>query len=144
MSKKILALVLAALILASALPAEAGQAKVYRVGVIHQGGPYKAVVDGLRDGLRQLGYEEGKHIVLEIRDTKSDLKLVEEAAKTFERERVNLIYRSRMLPRKSPLFFPSAATPSPADSCRALGDLEGDSRVFSTRPRISRGNGSRS
>ena len=71
---------------------EAQQAKVYRVGVIHQGGPYKAVVDGLRDGLRQLGYEEGKQILLEIRDTKSDLKLVEEAARTFERERVNLIY----------------------------------------------------
>ena len=71
---------------------EAQQAKVYRVGVIHQGGPYKAVVDGLRDGLRQLGYEEGKQILLEIRDTKSDLKLVEEAAKIFERERVNLIY----------------------------------------------------
>ncbi len=72
--------------------AEAQQAKVYRVGVIHQGGPYRAVVDGLRDGLGQLGYEEGKHIVLEIRDTKSDLKLVEEAARTFERERINLIY----------------------------------------------------
>jgi putative ABC transport system substrate-binding protein len=72
--------------------AEAQQAKVYRVGVIHQGGPYRAVVDGLRDGLRELGYEDGKQILLEIRDTKSDLKLVEEAAKTFERERVNLIY----------------------------------------------------
>jgi putative ABC transport system substrate-binding protein len=72
--------------------AEAGQAKVNRVGVIHQGGPYKVVVDGLRDGLAQLGYEEGKQILLEIRDTKSDLKLVEEAARTFERERVNSIY----------------------------------------------------
>jgi putative ABC transport system substrate-binding protein len=71
---------------------EAQQAKVYRVGVIHQGGPYRAVVDGLRDGLRQLGYEEGKQIVLEIRDTKSDPKLVEETARIFERERVNLIY----------------------------------------------------
>jgi putative tryptophan/tyrosine transport system substrate-binding protein len=72
--------------------AAAGQAKVYRVGVIHQGGPYKAVVDGLQDGLRQLGYEEGKQILLEIRDTKSDLKLVEEVARNFERERINLIY----------------------------------------------------
>ncbi len=42
--------------------AEAQQPKIYRVGVIHQGGPYGAVVDGLRDGLRQLGYEEGKQI----------------------------------------------------------------------------------
>ena len=72
--------------------AEAQQAKVYLVGVIHQGGPYKAVVDGLRDGLRQLGYEDGKQILLEIRDTKADLKLVEEAARIFEREKINLIY----------------------------------------------------
>jgi putative ABC transport system substrate-binding protein len=92
MSVKISALLSAALIVASAHLAEAGQAKVYRVGVIYQGGPYKAVVDGLRDGLRQLGYEEGKQITLESRDTKSDLKLVEQNAKTFERENINLIY----------------------------------------------------
>jgi putative ABC transport system substrate-binding protein len=71
---------------------EAQQTKGYRVGVIHQGGPYVAVVDGLRDGLRELGYEEGKHIRLDIQDTKGDLKAVEEAARVFERERVNLIY----------------------------------------------------
>ena len=92
MSKKIFAFALGALLFALNFSVEAQQAKVYRVGVIHQGGPYKAVVDGLRDGLRQSGYEEGKQIHLEIRDTKSDLKLVEEAAKTFERERFNLIY----------------------------------------------------
>jgi putative tryptophan/tyrosine transport system substrate-binding protein len=72
--------------------AEAQQAKVYRVGVIHHGGPYKAVVDGFRDGLGQLGLEEGKHFLLNIRDSKSDLKAVEEAARNFERERVNLIF----------------------------------------------------
>ena len=122
------------------------------MGVIHQGGPYKAVVDGLRDGLRQLGYEEGKQILLEIRDTKSDLKLVEEAARTFERERINLIYAvdhvcshsgQECYLEESPLFSPSAATRSPADSCRALGNLEEDLQVFSTRPRISRGSGSK-
>ncbi len=91
MSKKICFPLLAAIILISVDLAYAQQAKIYRVGVIHQGGPYGAVVDGLRDGLRQLGYEEGKQIRLEIRDTKSDPKLVEEAARIFERERVNLI-----------------------------------------------------
>jgi putative ABC transport system substrate-binding protein len=91
MSKKICFPLLAAIILISSDLAYAQQAKIYRVGVIHQGGPYGAVVDGLRDGLRQLGYEEGKQIRLEIRDTKSDPKLVEEAARIFERERVNLI-----------------------------------------------------
>src|SRR5215510_8959567 len=92
MKKKITTVALCAMLLTLCVPVDAQQAKVYRVGVIYQGGPYKAIVDGLRDGLRQLGYEEGKQIVLEIRDTKSDLKLVEEAAKTFEGERVNLIY----------------------------------------------------
>ena len=92
MNKRLVVSLVATLILASAHLVEAGQAKVYRVGVIHQGGPYSAVVDGLRDGLRQLGYEDGKQILLEIRDTKSDPKLVEEAARIFERERVNLIY----------------------------------------------------
>jgi ABC-type uncharacterized transport system substrate-binding protein len=92
MTRRIVFSLLLTLLLPTVFLAEAQQAKVYRVGVIHQGGPYGAVVDGLRDGLRQLGYEEGKQIVLEIRDTKSDPKLVEEAAKTFEREKINLIY----------------------------------------------------
>ena len=92
MKRKITFVTLGAMLYALCSFAYAQQAKVYRVGVIYQGGPYKAVVDGLRDGLRQSGYEEGKQILLEIRDTKSDLKLVEEAARTFERERINLIY----------------------------------------------------
>src|SRR5215831_6443742 len=92
MKRKITGLALCALLFAPGVPADAQQAKAYRVGIIYQGGPYKAVVDGLRDGLRQLGYEEGKQILLEIRDTKSDPRLVEEAAKTFERERIDLIY----------------------------------------------------
>jgi putative ABC transport system substrate-binding protein len=71
---------------------EAQQTKVYRVGVIHQGGPYKTVVDGLRDGLKQLGLEEGKHLLLNVRDSKGEVKAVEAAAKDFERDRVNLIF----------------------------------------------------
>jgi len=76
--------------------AEAQQGKVYRIGIIHQGGPFSAMVDGLRDGLRELGYEEGKTIFLEIRDAKGDLRSVEQAAKAFEREKVNLIYAVTM------------------------------------------------
>ena len=92
MKKKFKVLTLSALLFALCSSAAAQQAKVYRVGVIHQGGPYKAVVDGLREGLRQSGMEEGKHFVLDIRDAKGDLKAVEEAARNFEREKANLIY----------------------------------------------------
>ena len=131
---------------------EAQQAKIYRVGVIHQGGPYGAVVDGLRDGLRQLGYEEGKQIRLEIRDTKSDPKLVEEAARIFERERVNLICAIttsvatgvKNVTSQIAIVFSVGSDPVASGLVESFGKPGGDSRVFSTRPRISRGSGSRS
>lgn len=92
MIKRIVVCLLATALLPTVAIANAGQAKVFRVGAIHQGGPIKAIVDGLRDGLKQSGLEEGKQFVLEIRDAKGDIKAVEEAAKNFEREKVNLIY----------------------------------------------------
>ena len=67
-------------------------AKVYRVGVVLQGGPYYAVVDGLRAGLKELGFEEGKQYILHIRDVKGDLKAVAETARNLEQEKVDLIF----------------------------------------------------
>ena len=43
---------------------------VSRVGIIHLGGRFEVLVDGLRQELRELGLEEGQHFVLDIRDTK--------------------------------------------------------------------------
>ena len=71
---------------------EAQQARVYRIGVILQGGPYYAVIDGLRDGLRELGLGEGKQFVLDVRDTKGDLTSVDAAARSLEEQKVDLIY----------------------------------------------------
>jgi putative ABC transport system substrate-binding protein len=50
------------------------------------------VVDGLRQGLRELGLEEGKHLVLDIREIDGDPKAAEEAARDLERGKVDLIY----------------------------------------------------
>lgn len=72
--------------------AEAQQARVYRVGVLLPGGPFYETIDGLKAGLRELGLEEGKQYILTIRDTKGNAKMAEEAARNFEREKVNLIY----------------------------------------------------
>jgi putative ABC transport system substrate-binding protein len=72
--------------------AEAQQARVYRVGVVLQGGPYVGAVEGLRKGLAELGLEEGKQLILHIREGKGDLKAVEQAAGDLEREKVDLIY----------------------------------------------------
>lgn len=79
-------------VLAMSLGADAQPRKVYRVGVIHAGGPYYEVVEGLRDGLKELGFEDGKQFVLDIRGTKGDLNAVEQAARSLEREKVDLIY----------------------------------------------------
>ena len=79
-------------VIAAPLAVEAQQARVYRIGVILQGGPYSAAIDGLRDGLRELGLEEGKQFALHVRDIKGDLKSVAAAAPRLEEQRVDLIY----------------------------------------------------
>src|SRR3989442_8094619 len=95
MNKKISAFLLATILLAAVPLAEAQQPKVYRVGVLLPGEAWYEIVDGLRVGLKELGLEEGKQFVLEIRDTKGDLKAAEEAARNLEQEKVNLIYATR-------------------------------------------------
>jgi putative ABC transport system substrate-binding protein len=92
MNKNISAFLLATILLAAVPLAEAQQPKVYRVGVITAGGAWYEVIDGLRVGLRDLGLEEGKQFILAIRDTKGDAKAAEEAARNFERDKVDLLY----------------------------------------------------
>jgi len=72
--------------------AGAQQPKVYRIGVILPGGPLYETLEGLREGLKELGLEEGKQFTLAVRDTKGDVKAAAEAARNFEREKVDLIY----------------------------------------------------
>ena len=72
--------------------ADAQQAKPARIGVLLQGGAWYDAIEGLRQGMKELGHEEGKQFVLDIRDSKGDLKAVEEAARNLERDKVKLIY----------------------------------------------------
>jgi putative ABC transport system substrate-binding protein len=66
--------------------------RVYRVGVILQGGPYALAVDGLRQGLKELGFEQGTHIEFHVRDVKGDLKAVEAMARALERDKVDVLF----------------------------------------------------
>jgi putative ABC transport system substrate-binding protein len=95
MKKKIIGFALGALLFALSVSAEAQQPKIYRVGVLLPGAHWYEIIDGLRAGLKELGLQEGKHFVLEIRDTKGDLKAAEEAARNLEQEKVNLIFTTR-------------------------------------------------
>ena len=64
---------------------------VPRVGVIHHGGDWQLWAEGLQQGLRELGLGEDRHLVLETRETRGDLKAVEVAARDLERGKVTLI-----------------------------------------------------
>jgi len=77
---------------AVSLPVEAQQPRVYRVGVILEGGVYLQTVDGLRDGLKEGGLEEGKQLILQVHDVKGNVQAVGAAARSLEREKVDLIY----------------------------------------------------
>ena len=83
---------LASLALSTCVCAQAQSTKIYRVGVIHAGGPYYHAVEGLRDGLKELGLEEGKQYIFHVRDTKGDLKAAEAAGRALEKEKVDVIF----------------------------------------------------
>ena len=88
----VVCLVFSTLLFGLCATAKAQQPKVYRVGILLPGETWYEIIEGLRVGLNQLGLEEGKQYTLTIRDWKGDAKAAEAAAKSFEQEKVNLIY----------------------------------------------------
>ena len=117
--QRIFAVALYAMLFALCLPAEAQQPKVYRIGLLIPGDLWYEVIDGLKVGLTELGFQEGKHFILEIRNSKGDLKAAAEAAKDLEHEKVDLLYAaatSVTIPAKRatteiPIVFVAGADP---------------------------------
>lgn len=83
-------LALGAMLLALSFAAEAQQEKVYRVGLLFLGRADFPPLRGLRDGLKEFGYVEGKNLVLDTPGNKTadDLSPV---AKAYKEKRVHLI-----------------------------------------------------
>src|SRR5437870_13799111 len=73
MSEKVIGLALGAMLLAFSFPAEAQQpGKIPRIGFLSSSGnPYS--VEAFRRGLRDLGYVDGKNIVIEYRSAEGKL-----------------------------------------------------------------------
>ncbi len=119
MNEKMVVALLATLALAFVDLAQAQSAKVYRVGVIHEGGPFHVAVEGLKDGLKELGFEEGKQFVLELRDLKGDRSAGADAARSLERDKVDVIYAVstsvvtivKMATSEVPIVFAAGADP---------------------------------
>jgi putative ABC transport system substrate-binding protein len=94
MSRLALAAVLAASLVAGAPVAEAQKpAKVYRIGVLDTTPiALNAVnVDGFREGLRELGYVEGQHYVIEYRSSDARPERFPALAAELLRSKVDLI-----------------------------------------------------
>ena len=98
MMRIICGLLLATGLLSPSSDAFAQQKKtIPRIGVIHLGGVLGTVADGLRSGLKELGIEDGKQIVLEVRDLEGNAKGVESVAQKFEQDKVKLIFTNTQL-----------------------------------------------
>ena len=94
MSKKVFCLALGALLLALSFSAQAQQlGKVPRLGWLAPGSPTPALNDAFRESLHQLGYMEGKNIVIEHRRAEKTDQLPSLAAELV-RLKVDVIFAS--------------------------------------------------
>jgi putative tryptophan/tyrosine transport system substrate-binding protein len=97
MDRKIIGLALGALLFALCVPAEAQQArKVPRIGYLTATSLSSNVarIDAFRQGLRELGYVEGKNIVIEWRSGEGKLERQGELAAELVRLKVDVIITS--------------------------------------------------
>ncbi len=79
-------------LLAAPLVVAAQAARTYQIGVVVLGGRYLATIDGLRQALGESGLNEGKQYVLHVHDLKGNRSLVDSAARSLERENVDMIF----------------------------------------------------
>ena len=114
-------------------PAHAQTSGIRRIGVIYQGGPYEVSIEGLREGLRATGLEEGRHVALLLRNVRGDVAAAEAAARALERDdKVDVIVAitatvalaAKRATEKVPIVFAAGADPVTAglvDSFAAPG-----------------------
>jgi putative ABC transport system substrate-binding protein len=122
---------LAAFAAALLLPLHAANAQggdVRKVGVILQGGSWYEVVEGLREGLKGLGFAEGKQYALDIRDMHGELRTVEQEARTLEQQQVALLYTlstsvsvaAKRGTSKTPIVFVAGTNPVVVDLVESI------------------------
>jgi len=85
-------------IIASILLAMAGWRDVswpkepYRVGVVSFGGGQVEAILGMQEGMKELGYEEGKSIAYTVVDTAGSDEKARAAAEEFLRRKADVVY----------------------------------------------------
>jgi ABC-type uncharacterized transport system substrate-binding protein len=92
MRKKFFTLALSALLLAHSVSAGAQQTKVPRIGVLILGAPPNANLDAFIQGLRELGYIEGKNLLIDYRFAEGRAERLPELATELVRLKVDAIF----------------------------------------------------
>jgi len=102
MSQKILCIALCALFFAVSSIAEAQQPKIPRIGYLNAVSPSTVSdrIEALRQGLRELGYVEGKNILIESRYAEGKLDRLAALAAELVRLKVDVIVTSGPLPTR--------------------------------------------
>ncbi len=91
--RRAILLQLAALVAPLGAAAQSREA-VFKIGFLRPGQPPKAWVDGLLQGLRELGYSEGRNLVLEYRFTDGSLEQLPRLADDLVRLKVDVLVAS--------------------------------------------------
>jgi putative ABC transport system substrate-binding protein len=118
MGKKATVVLLIGLALTSAHLADAQQ-RVYRVGVLLAGSPDVPEMKGLRDGVKEAGYIEGKNLILDIPATEKSIDQLRPQAKEYIEKKVDVIVGigatpvliTKELTQEVPLVFVGASDP---------------------------------
>lgn len=66
--------------------------KPYQVGIVLPGDTWVSSIDGLKEGMKKLGYVEGRDIVYRVDNAKGDKKKVLETTTKFVADKVDLIF----------------------------------------------------
>ena len=95
--------------------------KSYRVGIVLPGDEWLSSVEGMKEGMKTLGYVEGKEIYYLFENAKGDKKKVAEMTRRFVGERVDAIFTitntalkvvaAETRESKTPVIFGSASGP---------------------------------
>jgi putative ABC transport system substrate-binding protein len=104
MSKKVIRLALSTMLFALSLSAEAQQAgKVPRIANLIGSSPsaYLARTEAFRQGLRELGYVEGKNIIIELRSAEGKLDRLPALAAELVRLKVDVIVTAGPIPTRA-------------------------------------------
>jgi putative tryptophan/tyrosine transport system substrate-binding protein len=90
MKSKFLIRLLLIFLLGSIPSADAQQAKIYRVGVLVVGSANIPQINGLRDGLKELGYVQGKNLALDI-EAKESYEEYRPLVKSYKEKKVDAL-----------------------------------------------------